>query len=257
MPLHDWKKVYAGIFHDFHQSWSMAIRDELNAILPADYYALVEQTTNARRDSRFGPDVLTLQHSADDDEDPDGTRDDDRPVSPVGGAVLAPAPKASGFATSDLDFYRRKKNVVVVRHATKDRIVAAIEIVSWGNKSSNRHFEQFIAKTCGLIEKGIHLLIVDPFPTTARDPEGVHSAVWEELEGEPAPLPTGKDRVAVSYECGSDVVQAYVEPLVLGDVLPPMPVFLRPGGCVMLNLEQTYTSAYGRMPARWRRVIEA
>ena len=38
--------------------------------------------------------------------------------------------------------------------------------------------------------------------------------------------------------------------------LPDMPVFLKPDQCVMLSLEETYTSAYGAVPRRWRRVID-
>ena len=27
MPIHDWARVYEGLFHDFHQSWSIGIKD--------------------------------------------------------------------------------------------------------------------------------------------------------------------------------------------------------------------------------------
>ena len=30
MPMHDWSRVYSGMFHDFHQSWSIRIKDALN-----------------------------------------------------------------------------------------------------------------------------------------------------------------------------------------------------------------------------------
>ena len=63
MPVHNWKRVDAGLFHDFHQSWTVALRNALNAgVLPADHFALVEQ--NVR-----GPiaDVLTLRLARDDD----------------------------------------------------------------------------------------------------------------------------------------------------------------------------------------------
>jgi hypothetical protein len=43
--MHDWTRVDAGLFHDFHQSWAITLRNSLNAgALPADYFALVEQT---------------------------------------------------------------------------------------------------------------------------------------------------------------------------------------------------------------------
>ena len=57
VPIHDWTRVEAGIFHHFHHSWIEEIARTLNRdILPGDYYAMAEQFA-----SGFGPDVLTLQ----------------------------------------------------------------------------------------------------------------------------------------------------------------------------------------------------
>jgi hypothetical protein len=47
MPLHDWTRVDAGLFHAFHLQWIVALTDSLNAgILPADYYALPERNSD-------------------------------------------------------------------------------------------------------------------------------------------------------------------------------------------------------------------
>ena len=44
MPIHDWTRVDAGLFHDFHQSWSVTLRNALNSGgLPPEYFALIEQ----------------------------------------------------------------------------------------------------------------------------------------------------------------------------------------------------------------------
>src|SRR5436309_14031831 len=56
MPVHDWTRVEAGIFHDFHTVWIGQIRTALNeGLLPEGYYALAEQHA-----SRSIMDVLTL-----------------------------------------------------------------------------------------------------------------------------------------------------------------------------------------------------
>ena len=40
MPMHDWTRVEAGIFHAFHHEWVSEIGRALNrGLLPADYYA--------------------------------------------------------------------------------------------------------------------------------------------------------------------------------------------------------------------------
>ncbi len=49
--------------------------------------------------------------------------------------LLAP-PKIKVTDETDLEFYRRKQKTVTVRHVSGDRIVAMVEIVSPGNKSS-------------------------------------------------------------------------------------------------------------------------
>src|SRR5688500_11311797 len=57
MPVHDWTRIYAGAFHDFHHEWLVAIKHALSrGLLPAEYYAMVDQVAGG-----LGPDVLTLQ----------------------------------------------------------------------------------------------------------------------------------------------------------------------------------------------------
>src|SRR5262249_17851650 len=59
MPVHDWARVEAGIFHDFHTVWIGHLRTALNeGILPEGYYALAEQHAG-----RSIADVLTLHAS--------------------------------------------------------------------------------------------------------------------------------------------------------------------------------------------------
>lgn len=44
MPVHDWTRVDAGIFHDCHTVWVGHLRTAFNeGLLPAGYYALAEQ----------------------------------------------------------------------------------------------------------------------------------------------------------------------------------------------------------------------
>jgi hypothetical protein len=44
MPIHDWTRVSAGTWHDFHLAWIAEIRNALNdGLLPPTYYAQAEQ----------------------------------------------------------------------------------------------------------------------------------------------------------------------------------------------------------------------
>ena len=57
MPIHDWTRVDANLFHDFHQVWTINIRNALNGgLLPKGYSALVEQHAGG-----LVPDVLALE----------------------------------------------------------------------------------------------------------------------------------------------------------------------------------------------------
>jgi hypothetical protein len=247
MPVHDWTRVDAGIFHHFHHSWIEEIACALNrGILPPDYYALAEQ-----RAAGYGPDVLTLQ------ADPNGDAEDGAgtvPGSSRGGVLLA-APKLQPAAESDLIFYRRKQSSIAVRHVSGDDLVAMVEVLSRGNKASRNSLQEFVEKTADLLEKHIHLLLLDVLPPAHRDPRGIHAVIWEEIADEQYFAPADRPLTLVAYENGL-TVRAYVVHLAVGDVLTDMPLFLEPRKAVEVPLEATYQAAYAKVPRRWRRVLE-
>lgn len=240
MPIHDWSRVDSGIFHHFHQRWMGHVARVLNeGLLPDDYYALTEQFA-----AGFGPDVLTLQ---------DGGNSDDSKRASSGGVALA-TPKLLPVAETDMAYYRRKQNIVVVRHVSDDRVVAVVEIVSPSNKAARHPFRAFLQKAADLIDAGIHLMILDVHQPSRRDPEGVHAAIWNAISGEEPTLPKGKPLTFASYECGN-TVRAYVMHAAVGDAIPEMPLFLEPGQAVSVPLDATYEAAFAEVPRRWQRVL--
>lgn len=59
MPIHDWSRVDANLFHHFHQAWTMTICHALNSgLLPKGFSALVEQHA-----AGLVPDVLAVERS--------------------------------------------------------------------------------------------------------------------------------------------------------------------------------------------------
>ena len=222
MPVHDWTRVDAELFHAFHQRWISSLSDALNGGgLPSDYFALSEQ--NIR-----GPisDVLTLKLSP-------GSGDDG-----AGGLAVATAPPRTRLIRrSEAGLYAGKADIITVRHRHGD-VVAFIEIVSPGNKGSRADFRAFIEKSSALIRQNVHLLVIDLFPPTARDPLGIHKAIWDEIEEEDFELPPDKPLTLAAYDAGPPRV-AYVESVAVGDTLPEMPLFLRPDVYVPTPLEAT------------------
>lgn len=244
MPMHDWTRVDAGIYHAFLHEWISELSRSLNrGLLPSDLYALPEQQA-----AGFGPDVLTLQNLANPPTDE---------LTAGGSAVLARTkPKTAYYAQTPAEFYRRKKSSIVVRHVSGDRIVSMIEIVSPGNKNTASAFKAFVEKACELLEHRIHLLLIDPLPPGRRDPNGIHAAIWAMIEDDPFSLPPQRPLTFVAYEC-EQVTHAYIETLAVGEPLPSMPLFLEPGAHVPVPLEATYRAAWDTVPERWRRVIAA
>lgn len=243
MPVHDWTRVEAGIFHDFHHSWIEEIKRALNSgLLPEEYYALAEQHA-----AGFGPDVLTLQGRKEDTSAPD------RPGSPAAGLKLKP-PKVRWTAEAELDFYRRKQSTVVVRHVSGDRVVAMVEVVSPGNKSSRSALRSFVEKAAQLLSAGVQLLILDLFPPGKRDPQGIHAAIWEEVSGQEAEDTPDKPLILAAYSSG-DRLRAFVEAVKVEEALPDMPLYLDGEAYIEAPLETTYQNAFSAVPQRWRKVL--
>src|SRR5216683_1518084 len=174
MPIHDWTRVRANRFHDFHQRWTVAICNALNAgRLPGGYFAMIEQKAGGPE-----PDVITLQLS---------------PAGPAAGglAVQTLPPKARFVVRTETAGYARKANRITVRHPDGD-VVAVVEIVSPGNKDSRHAVRAFARKAVELLQAGVHLLIVDLFPPSPRDPQGIHKVIWDRVRDEPFTLPPDK-----------------------------------------------------------------
>ena len=260
MPVHDWTKVDAGIFHAFHLHWISAIDGALNPRLPQGYYSLPEQVAGAGN-----PDVLTLQFTSPKTLPPEanGRNGSHRPDRAGGTAVLTATPKARFTARSHA--VARNPKSVVVRHVSGHRVVAIIEIVSPNNKASATALQTMAEKAAQFLRAGVHLLFLDLFPPSDRDPNGIHPVIWSaigekpsvwfESEEQPFALPPDKPLTLAAYSAGL-AVEAFVEPVAVGDALPDMPLFLTPDAHVLVPLEASYAEAWAKIPSPWREVLE-
>jgi hypothetical protein len=145
---------------------------------------------------------------------------------------------------------------IAVRHASDDAIVAIIEIVSPGNKSTDYATETFVKKSRRLMRDGVHLLVVDLLPPGPCDPRGIHAAIWEGIDrNQPYTPPEGKPLTLAAYR-GHPGLRAYVEPVGVGDELTAMPLFLDQDTYVNVPLEATYRQTYAGVPGRYREELE-
>jgi hypothetical protein len=195
MPMHDWTRVSAGTYHDFHCSWLADLKNRLNAgLLPDESYAQIEQ---------------------------------------VG---------------------RLNRRLVAIRHERNEQLLAALELISPEDKADDRVWAIFVARLLIALRRGVHLLIVDLFPPSGCDPQGIHGAIWSELGGDHLP-PSEKPLTLVAYT-GGELKTAYVEPIAVGDVLTAMPLFLQADRYIPLPLEESYAATFLGVPRRYREDLE-
>lgn len=249
MPIHNWKRVDAGLFHAFHQGWITHLTEALNdGRLPDGYFAIPEQNT------RWAvPDVLALSLNPS-NEPPD--------FSEL--AVATALPKTRVVRRIELgsqaeeELYANKADRISIRHK-HGVVVAIIEIVSPGNKSSKSRFRAFVDKVVATLVCGVHVMVIDLLPPTKRDPLGIHKAIWDEFCDEDFELLKDKPFTVASYSAGDEDLPekaAYVENVGIGDALPDMPVFLTPSFHVMAPLESSYQSAWKAFPKQLKGLLE-
>ena len=230
MPVHDWTRVDAGIFHDFLSGWLVDLRRSLNRTFPPEYYSLL---ANIAED--VGPDVADL-------------------VRPGGGLDVADKMIISDVGiTDDKKWYGRKAKAVTVRLARTHQVVAVVQVVSPGNKASADELDVFVRKAKELLSAGIHLTVIDLFPPGSHDPAGIHPLIWggPALEG----VDPGRQLTCASYVGGAHG-EAYIKGIRVGEPLPDIPLFLAPQSYVQIPFDDSYRAAFEHVPDLWREVLE-
>lgn len=244
MNLHDWTRVEASTFHDFHTAWIGQLRNSLNRLLPPPYYAQAEQHMG-----RFVPDVLAL-HSGDPvDFSPR------QPESENGNVAVLPAPPQARIV-QNIDLSKRAlPRTLTIRHTSGHRIIALLEIVSPGNKETENGIQEFVRKIETALRAKIHVTILDLFPSGKFDPDGIHARILNCFVGDEYQPPTDKPLTFVAYSSGNEL-KAHIEPMAVLDPLPRMPLFLTEAYYLPLPLPETYSESVEGMPRFWRQVLE-
>jgi hypothetical protein len=209
--------------------------------MPKGFYALVEPKVHG-----LESDVIALE-----------TRPSRKSKRDESGGELAladpPRTKLVAAVESDSAAYARRANRMVIRHHL-GRVVAVIEIVSPGNKDSNNALRAFVQKAVEFLSAGVNLVIVDLFPPSRRDPQGIHKAIFDEFQDQPFKLPAGKPLTLVSYRAG-DPLTAYIEPVAVGDAMPDMSAFLTPEKHIPVPLAATYDATWAVCPEPIRELV--
>lgn len=232
MPLLDhfrppWKA--AAPWESIGGAWVAAVMRALNRTLPSEGYRAF---MNVHLGHMIEADVAEFE-SAERVEAP--------PMPATGSPRTALLPEPS------LTFHPNFPDEFEVRiKTTRDemRLVAVIEFISPGNKDREEAREKFLDKCVGYLQLGIGLILVD---TITNRHANLHNELLDRLAGprvkrmEDTPIyvsswrPDGFEAV--------ESLDLWPYPLAVGQPIPPVPLPLKNGPEIMIDLETTYMQA--------------
>ena len=165
------------------------------------------------------------------------------------------------YADPDRDMSTRTpKRTLAVRSEEGDRLAAIVELVSPGNKTSRREIEAAVSKVTTCLSSGVHVGLVDLVPVGGTLlPDGLTAAVADACGFARVEVLAERPLAVASFEAADrdGPTRLFAEPLAVGDDLPDLPLFLRPGVYVDVPLAPTYATALAATPSRWRGLLDA
>jgi hypothetical protein len=216
----------------FHAGWTVEISRTLNRrILPSGYFAEAQVHVG----SRVEVDVATFEQVSQRHE----------VESSNGGVAVAAAVETWAPPTTTLVMpavFTDDIEVQVYGTSGGTTLVAAIELISPGNKDRRESRRAFAAKCASYLQRGIGLVIVDIVTERLAN---LHNELIDLLEqpetfrfADEMPLYAASYRP--SRRTTGDQVEMWLNPLGVGQSLPTVPLALRGAATVPVDLEATY-----------------
>lgn len=214
-------------WESFHAQWASCLVASLNALLPDDYVA----ESQVHAGPRIEVDVGTFHEPR---------------FNTNGSGVATLSPSVETLALADLTLattFPAEYGVNVFETSGGPTLVAAIELVSPGNKDRDETRQAFAAKCATYIRRAVGLIVIDMVTSRRSQPFAELMALAYPEQPAPAPMPL----TAVSYRPvrvnGADSIEVRFRQLTLGQALPALPLALGGLGHVMVDLETTYQTA--------------
>jgi hypothetical protein len=227
MPLHDWNKTkgWSGV----HLLWMAELLRWIKPRLPEGYRAYVGTSP-----------VVAV-------EDPGGEPD-------VSVRRTDPVPPVSVLEGNEQDPFQPDRVVALAATLEEDkslyvewggRLIAAIELVSYGNKDRAERKAKYLTRYLGYLTNGVHLLLADLHPRPPGYSFADEIAARLEVPDEP-PLPPPfviSYRVNLGGAFGGGGLDLRRQRLTVGQPLPTVPLSLAFPAVVPIDLEATYMRA--------------
>lgn len=215
-------------WNTFHAVWAGSLADQLTAIVPADY--------RVREHFKLGGglevDVATTRGAGGGNAAAGEWRSTWQPTAAAG---VAPAVFPDRF------------EVLVFRQPGGRTLVAAVELVSPGNKDEDATREAFVAKVVGYLHEEVSVVLID---VVTERRANLHNQIADRL-GFPADLRLPRGGLyAAAYRPvirdGRPEFDIWTATFAVGDPLPTLPLRLVADYFVPVDFEAAYTTARER-----------
>jgi hypothetical protein len=220
MPLYDHFQPPLSLrrhWHAFHNAWSTYLASYLNEQLPSGYFA--------EANVQFGIeiDVATWEE-----------------VGPAPGDTVAGWSAPAPTQTVPVTLLGDVVEVLVFDREGGPTLVGAIELVSPANKDRPEHRDAFVSKCAAYLQQGAGLVVVDVVTSRRLN---LHEPLLARLAA-PGTAPLDADLYAVAYRLversGEPSLDLWEHALEVGQPLPTVPLWLRGGLCLPVDLGATY-----------------
>ncbi len=202
-------------WHSFHNSWATYLSSQLNTLLPAGYFA--------EANVQYGVeiDVATFEETG---------------ASAPAQSWTPPLPHTS----APLELSAAVVEVGIFSRSGGPALAGAIELVSPANRDRAAHRDALVSKCATYLQAGVGLVLVDVVTDRSAD---LHRDLLARLgvaDPEPGSALFGAAYRPVERD-GAAVLDIWREPIAVGQPLPTLPLWLRGGLCLPVELEAAYT----------------
>ena len=216
------------------QSWAITLVRWLNTTLPRDLFHAVTEM-------RMGPQVEADVAEYRRDDLPDSHQGPNGSVATLSALAAAPPAILTIPATFPDDIE------VEIRERRAGRpLVGIIELVSPGNKDRSAACDSFVAKCVSYLRRGVGVAIIDV--VTERH-ANLHNELIQAIGGDDPQLMPDTPTYVSGYrpihrrETHANEIEIWPYAAAVGQPIPAVPLGLRGGPVVVLDLEGTYTAA--------------
>jgi hypothetical protein len=216
----------------FHATWPVMIVALLRTILPRRYFA----EPRVHPGSSAEIDVATFHQEG---EDVLASGNGSASNGGVATAVWAP-PRPTLSVVTDLPA-QDEYEVRVYDEKRHSRLVAAVELVSPSNKDRPEHRRAFVGKCAALLRERVSVVIVDVVTTRTQN---LYGELLEQIghtdSGMDLTLPLYAAACRMTKREKTWLLETWPQPLVIGQVLPTVPLWLADDLAIPLELEASY-----------------